>query len=318
MFLVTMRGSKRKLELILLDSKSNNCAIKLTHSTEHIMLKTEGEEERVSLPALHYGSAFHFGDVIMDGSWLLPALQSGVDDGHGKWQLRQLSRTCQSCSCFSCVPIAVKRGSVLSDSGDCRIVCSQGQLWQMQKKAMWPESLDDMTDTSQRKRAEGEGWGDHRKHRKLISWWSWRNSLCWGVYWGRRMENWRQNGAKLLSCKYWGVGSLWVYIDLPGSCVQRSLGGTAGCVTCFKMADPKSLALLFCPGDPLQLKLMIGSIILCCLEPLYGPHFYFSLFLLATFQTVNLFWNIGTQRSGKMLSCASSPGNDYPSYLIAA
>lgn len=44
------------------------CAMKLTHSTEYIMLKPEGDEERVSLPILHYGSAFHFGAVILDGS----------------------------------------------------------------------------------------------------------------------------------------------------------------------------------------------------------------------------------------------------------
>lgn len=95
----------------------------------------------------------------------------------------------------------------------------------MQKNAMWPESLDCVADTSQVKVAEEEGRGGHRKHRKVTSWWSWRNSLCWAVYWGRRMANWRQDFAKLLSSKYWGVGSLWVYIDVPGSCGQRSLVG---------------------------------------------------------------------------------------------
>lgn len=41
--------------------------MKLTHSIEHITLKHEGEDERVSLPILHYGSAFHFGAMILDG-----------------------------------------------------------------------------------------------------------------------------------------------------------------------------------------------------------------------------------------------------------
>ena len=64
MFLVTMRGRKRKLELILLGSKSNKFTMKLTHATEHITAKHEGEDERVSLYLLHYGSAFHTGWVV--------------------------------------------------------------------------------------------------------------------------------------------------------------------------------------------------------------------------------------------------------------
>lgn len=68
LFLVTMGGSQRKLELILLarGNPTIQCVIQLTHSVECIVLKHEGKDERVSLPILSYDSVFHFGGVILD------------------------------------------------------------------------------------------------------------------------------------------------------------------------------------------------------------------------------------------------------------